>query len=168
MQKEGLKSEKVRKLAPEMDPLRLGMGWGIGDLGKPKILIESTFGDSHPGSSGLLPLVEKAADGVRKAGGRPARYFVTDICDGQAQGHDGINYSLASRDMIANMVEIHNNATPFDAGVFIASCDKGLPGLLMGIGRTDLPSVVLPGGVMKAGPGLLTLEMIGVSAPQSM
>ena len=160
-QKEGLKSEKVRKLAPEMDPLRLGMGWGIGDLGKPKILIESTFGDSHPGSSGLLPLVEKAADGVRKAGGRPARYFVTDICDGQAQGHDGINYSLASRDMIANMVEIHNNATPFDAGVFIASCDKGLPGLLMGIGRTDLPSVVLPGGVMKAGPGLLTLEMIG-------
>ena len=59
-----------------------------------------------------------------------------------AQGHDGINYSLASRDMIANMVEIHNNATPFDAGVFIASCDKGLPGLLMGIGRTDLPAAV--------------------------
>ena len=78
-----------------------------------------------------------------------------------AQGHDGINYSLASRDMIANMVEIHNNATPFDAGVFIASCDKGLPGLLMGIGRTDLPAVVVTGGVMEAGPDLLTLEQIG-------
>ena len=84
-----------------------------------------------------------------------------DICDGMAQGHDGINYSLASRDMIANMVEIHNNATPFDAGVFIASCDKGLPGLLMGIGRTDLPAVVVTGGVMEAGPDLLTLEQIG-------
>ena len=154
-------SGKIRKLAPEMDPLRLGMGWSSEDLDKPKILIESTFGDSHPGSSGLFPLVEKASEGIRKAGGKGARYFVTDICDGQAQGHDGINYSLASRDMIANMVEIHNNATPFDAGVFIASCDKGLPGLLMGIGRTDLPAVVVPGGVMAAGPDLLTLEMIG-------
>ena len=159
--KGNLRSEEVRKLAPEMDPLRLGMGWSAEDLDKPKILIESTAGDSHPGSSGLFPLVERAALAVSEAGGRPARYFVTDICDGQAQGHDGINYSLASRDMIAGMVEIHNNATPFDAGVFIASCDKGLPGLLMGIARTDLPSVVLPGGVMKAGPDLLTLEMIG-------
>ena len=147
MEHENLKSEKVRKLAPEMDPLRLGMGWKSEDLDKPKILIESTFGDSHPGSSGLLPLVDKAAAGVHEAGGKAARYFVTDICDGQAQGHDGINYSLASRDMICNMVEIHNNATPFDAGVFVASCDKGLPGLLMGIGRTNLPSVVLTGGV---------------------
>ena len=156
-----LKSESVRRLAPEMDPLRLGMGWSVADLDKPKILIESTFGDSHPGSSGLFSLVDRAMDSVKKSGGRPARYFVTDICDGQAQGHDGINYSLASRDMIAGIVEIHNNATPFDAGIFIASCDKGLPGLLMGIGRTNLPSVVVPGGVMSAGPDLLTLEMIG-------
>ena len=161
MYKKDLISEKIRKIAPEMDPLRLGMGWKAEDLDKPKILIESTFGDSHPGSSGLFPLVEKAAEGIHDAGGKGARYFVTDICDGQAQGHDGINYSLASRDMIANMVEIHNNATPFDAGVFIGSCDKGLPGLLMGIGRTNLPSVVVPGGVMAAGPDLLTLEMIG-------
>lgn len=161
MNKESLISEKIRKIAPEMDPLRLGMGWKAEDLDKPKILIESTFGDSHPGSSHLLDLVNKAAEGVSEAGGKAARYFVTDICDGQAQGHDGINYSLPSRDMIANMVEIHNNATPFDAGVFIASCDKGLPGLLMGIGRTNLPSVVVPGGVMAAGPDLLTLEMIG-------
>ncbi len=156
-----LPSQEVRALAPEMDPLRLGMGWTEEDLDKPQILIESTFGDSHPGSAHLLELVNQAADGVRQSGGRAARYFVTDICDGQAQGHDGINYSLASRDMIANMVEIHHGATPFDAGVFIASCDKGLPGLLMGIGRTNLPSVVVPGGVMEAGPDLLTLEQIG-------
>lgn len=154
-------SEEVRRLAPEMDPLRLGMGWKLEDLDKPKIMIESTFGDSHPGSAHLLEFVNTAAAGVSAAGGRAARYFTTDICDGMAQGHDGINYSLASRDMIANMVEIHNNATPFDAGVFIASCDKGLPGLLMGIGRTDLPVVVVTGGVMEAGPDLLTLEQIG-------
>lgn len=156
-----LPSQNVRKLAPEMDPLRLGMGWTADDLEKPQIMIESTFGDSHPGSAHLLDLVNDAALGVHQSGGRAARYFVTDICDGQAQGHDGINYSLASRDMIANMVEIHHNATPFDAGVFLASCDKGLPGLLMGIGRTDLPSIVVTGGVMEAGPDLLTLEQIG-------
>lgn len=129
------RSEEVRKLAPEMDPLRLGMGWKLSDLDKPKIMIESTMGDSHPGSAHLMEFVEQAAKGVHDAGGKAARYYTTDICDGQAQGHDGINYSLASRDMIANMVEIHESATPFDGGVFIASCDKGMPGLLMGIGR---------------------------------
>ena len=156
-----LPSQKVRKLAPEMDPLRIGMGWKADELDIPQILIESTFGDSHPGSAHLWDFVNDAVEGVKACNAKAARYFVTDICDGQAQGHDGINYSLASRDLIAGMVEIHHNATPFDAGVFIASCDKGLPGLLMGIGRTNLPAVVVPGGVMEAGPDLLTLEQIG-------
>ena len=160
------RSEAVRAQAPEMDPLRLGMGWRLEDLEKPQILVESTFGDSHPGSAHLLELVELARRGADEAGAKAARYFVTDICDGQAQGHDGINYSLASRDMIAGMVELHNNATPFDAGVFIASCDKGLPGMLMGIGRTNLGAVVVTGGVMEAGPGLLTLEQIGAYSSQ--
>ena len=160
------RSEAVRAQAPEMDPLRLGMGWRLEDLEKPQILVESTFGDSHPGSAHLLELVELARRGADEAGAKAARYFVTDICDGQAQGHDGINYSLASRDMIAGMVELHNNATPFDAGVFIASCDKGLPGMLMGIGRTNLGAVVVTGGVMEAGPGLLTLEQIGAYSAQ--
>lgn len=160
------RSEAVRAQAPEMDPLRLGMGWRLEDLEKPQVLVESTFGDSHPGSAHLLELVELARRGADEAGAKAARYFVTDICDGQAQGHDGINYSLASRDMIAGMVELHNNATPFDAGVFIASCDKGLPGMLMGIGRTNLGAVVVTGGVMEAGPGLLTLEQIGAYSAQ--
>lgn len=155
------RSEEVRKLAPEMDPLRLGMGWKLSDLDKPKIMIESTMGDSHPGSAHLMEFVEQAAKGVQDAGGKAARYYTTDICDGQAQGHDGINYSLASRDMIANMVEIHESATPFDGGVFIASCDKGMPGLLMGIGRCNIPSIMVTGGVMEAGPDMLTLEEIG-------
>ena len=156
-----LRSQKLRELAPEIDPLRLGTGWKLEDLSKPQIIIESTFGDSHPGSGHLLTLVEEAKKGVAKAGGFGARYFCTDICDGESQGHDGINYSLPSRDMIANMIEIHANATPFDGGVFIASCDKGMPSHLMAIGRINIPSIVVTGGVMDAGPDLLTLEQIG-------
>lgn len=157
-----LKSQEIRGLAPEMDPLRMGMGWKVEDLEKLQVLIESTFGDSHPGSAGLFELVEQARRGVDESGGKGARYFATDICDGMAQGHDGINYSLASRDTIANMIEIHANATTFDSGVFICSCDKGVPAHLMAIGRLNIPSIVVTGGVMDAGPDLLTLEQIGM------
>ena len=157
-----LKSQEVRALAPEMDPLRMGMGWKVDDLSKPQIIVESTFGDSHPGSAHLLELVEESVKGINHSGGKGARYFATDICDGMAQGHDGINYSLASRDTICNMIEIHANATTFDAGVFIASCDKAVPAHLMAIGRLKFPSIVVTGGVMDAGPDLLTLEQIGM------
>ena len=81
--------------------------------------------------------------GITDAGARGARYYTTDICDGIAQGHDGINYSLAHRDMIANMIEIHGNSTGFDGGVFIASCDKSVPACLMGLARLDMPSIVI-------------------------
>ena len=156
-----LNSQKVRQLAPENDPLKIGMGWTVADLDKPQILVESTFGDSHPGSAHLDQFVAEAVSGISEAGGKAARYFVTDICDGIAQGHDGINYSLVSRDMIANMIEIHGNSTGFDGGVFIASCDKSVPACLMGLCRLNLPSIMITGGVMDAGPDLLTLEQIG-------
>ncbi len=155
-------SQKMRKLAPELDPLRIGTGWKPEDLGKTQIMIESTFGDSHPGSGHLDRLVEEVRKGVEEAGGRGARYFCTDICDGESQGTDGINFSLASREMIANMIEIHANATPFDGAVYLASCDKGLPGNLMGLARADVPAVVVPGGTMNAGPEMLTLEQLGM------
>ena len=154
-------SQEIRKIAPEMDPLKLGMGWSVEELSRPQVIVESTFGDSHPGSAHLLKFVDTAAKAVHKAGGKAARYFTTDICDGIAQGHDGINYSLVSRDTIANMIEIHAGATPFDAGVFIASCDKGVPAHLMAIGRINIPALMITGGVMEAGPNLLTLEQIG-------
>lgn len=156
-----LNSQKVRALAPENDPLKMGMGWSAEDLDKPQIMVESTYGDSHPGSTHLNVFVEEAIEGIREEGGKGARYYATDICDGIAQGHDGINFSLVSREMIANMIEIHGNATGFDGGVFIASCDKSVPAVLMGIGRLDIPSIVVTGGVMDAGPDLLTLEQIG-------
>lgn len=157
-----LKSQEMRRLAPELDPLRIGTGWKPEDLSKPQVMIESTYGDSHPGSGHLNILVEEVRKGVEEAGGHGARYYCTDICDGESQGTDGINYSLASREMIANMIEIHANATPFDAGVFLASCDKGMPGNLMGLARADVPSVVVPGGTMNAGPDMLTLEQLGM------
>ncbi|MBR3875063.1 MAG: dihydroxy-acid dehydratase [Clostridia bacterium] len=155
-------SQKMRKLAPEMDPLRIGTGWKPEDLSKPQILIESTFGDSHPGSGHLDQLVAAVRRGVSDAGGFGARYFCTDICDGESQGTDGINYSLASREMIAGMIEIHANATPFDGGVYVASCDKGMPAQLMGLARVNIPAIVVSGGVMSAGPKLLTLEQLGM------
>ena len=156
-----LTSQKMRKLAPELDPLRLGTGWTPDELSKPQIIVESTFGDSHPGSGHLDKLVNAACKGAAEAGGHGARYFATDICDGESQGTDGINFSLASREMIANMIEIHANATPFDGGVYISSCDKGMPANLMGLARVNIPSVVVTGGTMHAGPELLTLEQIG-------
>ena len=123
-----LKSQEMRKLAPELDPLRIGTGWKKEDLGKVQVMVESTYGDSHPGSGHLNILVEEVRKGIAEEGGFGARYHCTDICDGESQGTDGINYSLASREMIANMIEIHANATPFDAGVYLSSCDKGVPG----------------------------------------
>ena len=157
-----LTSQKMRKLAPELDPLRLGTGWTPDELSKPQIIVESTFGDSHPGSGHLDKLVNAACKGAAEAGGHGARYFATDICDGESQGTDGINFSLASREMIANMIEIHANATPFDGGVYLSSCDKGMPGNLIGLARVDIPAIVVPGGTMNAGPEMLTLEQLGM------
>ncbi len=171
------RSENVRKLAPEMDPLRMGMGWKAEDLAKPQIMVESTYGNSHPGSAHLNVFVEEAVKAVDENGGKAARYYATDMCDGIAQGHDGINYSLAHREAIVNLVEAQANATVFDGGVFIASCDKSMPAMLMSIGRLkEMSAIVVAGGVMEAHElpqkyvvqdpvcainELLTLEQIG-------
>ena len=172
-----LRSQNVRTLAPENDPLKMGMGWKVEDLSKPQILVESTFGDSHPGSAHLDQFVKEAVQAVNDNGGKAARYFATDMCDGIAQGHDGINYSLPHRDAIVNLVEAQANASVYDGGVFIASCDKSVPAMLMSIGRLkDMSAIVVTGGVMEAhtlpkeyvvnDPAcaineLLTLEQIG-------
>lgn len=156
-----MKSQELRKLAPEIDSLHLGSGWKTEDLSKPQIIVESSYGHSHPGSAHLDKLVKEADTGIDNAGGHAANYYVTDICDGEAQGHDGMNYSLVSRDIMAAMIEIHIKATPFDAGVFISSCDKSVPAHLMAIARLNMPALFVPGGIMKTGPNLLTLEQIG-------
>ena len=172
-----LRSQAVRSLAPENDPLKMGMGWKVEELSKPQIMVESTFGDSHPGSAHLDKFVTAAVKAINDHGGKAARYFATDMCDGIAQGHDGINYSLPHRDAIVNLVEAQANASVYDGGVFIASCDKSMPAMLMSIGRlSDMSAIVVTGGVMEAynlpkeyvvdDPAcaineLLTLEQIG-------
>ncbi len=177
-----LKSQETRKLSPEIDPLRMGMGWNSDDLSKPQIMVESTFGDSHPGSAHLDILVDETVRDIKDDGGCAARYFATDLCDGMSQGHDGGNYSLAHREAIANLVEAQYEANPLDGGIFIASCDKAVPALLMSMGRLkDMPAVMVTGGVMEAytlpeeyvenDPDckyneLLTLEQIGKFSAQ--
>lgn len=155
------KSQKLARVAPEIGALRLGMGWSPEDLEKPQVLVESTAGSSHPGSVHLGSLAQAAGEGVRGSGGQPSFFTVTDICDGIAQGHDGMNYSLASREFICNLIEIHARSTPFDGLVLVSSCDKAIPAHLMAAARLGLPAVHVPGGTMPAGPDFLTLEQIG-------
>lgn len=156
-----LKSQQMRGVAAEMDSLKMGMGWTVEELAMPQIMVQTSWGDSHPGSVHLGKVAERIISAVKDDGGKPAQYTVTDICDGIAQGHDGMNYSLVSRELIAATIEAQINATPFDGAVFSASCDKAVPAHLMAVARNNIPSVFLPGGVMKAGPDNLTLEQIG-------
>ncbi|WP_204988410.1 dihydroxy-acid dehydratase [Sporohalobacter salinus] len=161
-----LKSQKLRKVGVEIDPLRLAAGWDREDLSKPQILIDSTYGDSHPGSFHLDRVVDGIAKGVDAIGAKPAKFTVTDICDGIAQGHDGMNYSLVSREMITNMVEIHALAHPYDGIMLTSSCDKAIPAHLMAAARVDIPMIHVPGGTMSPGREGLTLEKIGTYAAQ--
>jgi dihydroxy-acid dehydratase len=159
-----LRSQAARIAGPEGDALRRGMGWSRADLDRPHVLVESVAGDSHPGSVHLAGLAEQVVSGVRGAGGRPARYTCTDMCDGIAQGTDGMDYSLLSRDLIAAVCEMHARSGHYDAVVFISSCDKAVPAHLMAAARLDLPAVHVPGGAMGAGRGDATVDQIGTIA----
>ena len=161
-----LKSQKARLDAPEMDSLRLGTGWKVEELGLPQIFVAGTYGEGSPGSVHLEMVADDACAAIRAHGARGAKYFVSDLCDGEIQGADGMNYSLASRDFITNMFQIQGEATPFDAAVFTASCDKAIPACLKAIARMNMPSVFIPGGTMKHGPDMMTAEMIGMYSAQ--
>lgn len=151
----------INTIAPEIDALRMGMHWDEEDIQRGQVLVESTFGDSHPGSVSLDKLVNMACDGIKYAGYKPSNYTTTDMCDGIAQGHEGMNYSLVSREIIAGMVEIHAKASNFDGMVLISSCDKSVPAHLMSMARVNIPSIFVPGGVMATASNGFTLEQIG-------
>lgn len=106
------KCQHARDLWSQLDALRLGMNYSKEDVNKLQVLVDDCYGESHPGSFHLNQLGDEAVLGVHESGGRAVRHHVTDICDGWGQGHDGMNYILASREAIANMVEIHASVVP--------------------------------------------------------
>jgi dihydroxy-acid dehydratase len=104
--------------------------------------------------------------GVREAGGAPFKYTTTDVCDGVSQGHDGMNYVLASREYIAAMLEIYVQSHRFDGAIFISSCDKALPAALIAAARLkdEIPVVVVPGGSSDVGASYLMCGSVGPAA----
>lgn len=156
------KHQSLRDQAPEIEALKLGIGCTVRDFSKPFVFIGSTAGDSHPGSVHLQDMAISIRDNINKEQKYKAfNYYATDICDGMAQGHEGMYYSLPSREMICNMIELQALASPYDYAVYMSSCDKGIPGTLMAMCRVDIPGIFIPGGVMKVGKSGITLEQVG-------
>ncbi len=154
-------SEKERALWPQFDALQMGSGFTYEDVNRPQIMIEDVFGDSHPGSVHLNQLSEQVKYGVLQSGGTPCMYHTTDVCDGCAQGHNGMNIVLASREAICDMVEVHASAVPWDGMILCSSCDKSIPAHLKAIARMNIPAVFLPGGSMRPGPNQTTSLVAG-------
>ncbi len=121
------------------------------DLKKPFVAVIGSFSEMVPGHTHLRELAECVCQGVIEAGGVPRRSETIAICDGLCQGHEGMRYPLASRDLIADSVEMVVEAHHFDAMVLLPGCDKIIPGMLMAAARLDIPAVVIPGGPMMPG-----------------
>ena len=155
------KSAPERLFWSQFDALQMGSGWDEEDVKKPQILLEDVYGDSHPGSVHLDKLMEQAKYGVFERGGFPAQFHTTDICDGCGQGHDGMNYILASRETICDMIEVHGSVSPWDGLVLSASCDKSVPAQLKAAARLNIPAIFIPGGSMRPGPNMTTSLVAG-------
>lgn len=152
-----LHSQKMR-WGPEVDPLRIGSGWEPEELDRPWLLVESSAGDSHPGSVHLLKVADEVRAGARDAGLAVGRYYCTDMCDGIAQGTPAMSYSLASRELLAMAAEMHFRSGHFDGWVAVSGCDKAIPAHLMAAARLNQPVAFLPGGVMHTGPGDMSVD----------
>ena len=121
------------------------------EIRRPIIGIANSANDIIPGHIHLDKIVEAVKAGVRMAGGTPLEFSTIGICDGIAMNHEGMKYSLASRELIADSVESMVMAHPFDALVLIPNCDKIVPGMLMAAMRVNIPSILISGGPMLAG-----------------
>lgn len=148
-----MRSDTVKKglaKAPSRSLLR-ACGLTDDDMDKPFIGIANSFNNIVPGHIHLDRLVEEVRKGIEEAGGVPFAFGVPAVCDGIAMGHAGMRYSLPSREVIADAVEVMNNAHAFDGWVGVTNCDKVTPGMLMAAGRIDIPAIMLTGGPMEAG-----------------
>ncbi|MBU1902428.1 MAG: dihydroxy-acid dehydratase [Proteobacteria bacterium] len=142
--KKGLKRAQHRALF-------YSMGYTKQELEKPIVGVVNTFNQIVPGHIHLNSVVEGVVKGVYSGGGTPIIFPAVGICDGIAMGHEGMKYVLASRELIADSVEVMAMAHPFDALVLVTNCDKITPAMLMIALRLNIPTVVLSGGPMLAG-----------------
>ncbi len=136
--------------APHRSLLR-SLGCTDRDLDQPFIGIVNSFSEIVPGHIHLNVIADAVKGGVRSAGGTPFEVNTIGVCDGIAMGHEGMKYSLPSRELIADSVEIVAQAHAFDALVFIPNCDKIVPGMLMAAVRLNIPAIFISGGPMLAG-----------------
>jgi dihydroxy-acid dehydratase len=121
------------------------------ELEKPIIGIANSASELIPGHIHLSRIAQAVKDGVRMAGGTPFEFSTIGICDGIAMNHEGMKYSLGSRELIADSVEVMGKAYPFDGLVLIPNCDKIIPGMIMAALRLNIPCVLVSGGPMLAG-----------------
>lgn len=148
-----MSSDKV-KVGLERAPHRSlfkAMGYTDKELSQPLVGVVNAFNEIIPGHIHLRDVAEAVKAGIRTAGGTPAEFPVIGVCDGIAMNHEGMKYSLASRELIADSIEIMVKAHQFDALVMIPSCDKIVPGMLIAAARLNIPTVFVSGGPMLAG-----------------
>ncbi|MEW6595535.1 MAG: dihydroxy-acid dehydratase [Thermodesulfobacteriota bacterium] len=148
-----MRSDALRKgleRAPHRSLLK-AMGYTDEEINRPLIGICHAHNEIIPGHVHLDKLVEAVKAGVRLAGGTPVAFGTIGVCDGLAMNHAGMKYSLASREVIADSVEIMAMAHPFDALVLVPNCDKVTPGMLMAMLRVNVPAVMVSGGPMLTG-----------------
>ena len=127
------------------------MGYTQTELDRPLIGVANSANEIIPGHIHLDKITEAVKAGIRLAGGTPIEFSTIGVCDGIAMNHQGMRYSLASRELIADSVEIMAMAHPFDGLVLIPNCDKIIPGMLMAAMRLNIPALVVSGGPMLAG-----------------
>ncbi len=118
---------------------------------RPLVGIANTWNEAHPGTYHQRELVQRIKDGIRESGGTPFEFNTIALCDGLAQGHEGMKYILPHRDIIASSIEATVEANRFDALVCLGTCDKIVPGMVMSIARLDIPSIMVTGGYMLPG-----------------
>ena len=147
-----MKSDQMKK-GPERAPQRSllkAMGYTDSQIEKPLVGIVNSFNEVIPGHIHLKNIARAVKDGVLAAGGTPMEFSTIGVCDGIAMGHEGMKYSLVTRELIADSVECMAKAHQFDALVFIPNCDKIVPGMLMAAARVNVPCIFVSGGPMRS------------------
>lgn len=148
-----MNSDNVKKGVDRAPHRSLFKALGLTDreIAKPIVGIVNSFNEFVPGHMHLRQIAEAVKIGVRENGGTPLEFSTIAVCDGIAMGHEGMHFSLASRELIADSIELMARGHSVDALVFIPSCDKIVPGMLMAALRLNLPSIVVSGGPMLPG-----------------